>query len=150
MLTVSDTRTDATDSSGRAIVELLEGAGHTVVGRAIVPDEPDRIRHWTNQALREPACQAVIVTGGTGIARRDTTVEALSGLFEKEIVGFGELFRMLSYREVMAAAMVSRASAGVVNGRVVFLLPGSEAATRLAMTALILPELDHIIRELER
>jgi molybdopterin adenylyltransferase len=143
VLTVSDTRTEETDTSGARIQALLAEAGHTVAGYWIVADEPERIR----SRLREmsPEAQAVILNGGTGLAKRDTTFEAVEGLFEKTLDGFGELFRMLSWEQIGAAAMLSRATAGVVGGRVVFSVPGSTAAVELAMTKLILPELGHIV-----
>jgi molybdenum cofactor biosynthesis protein B len=150
VLTVSDTRTAATDMSGRAIVSALEGAGHAVTGHRIVRDEPDEVIGAIRQELREGHARVIITTGGTGISRRDSTYEALSTMFEKQLDGFGELFRMLSFQEIGAAAMLSRATAGVVSGRAMFLLPGSEAAVRLAMTRLILPELGHVVKELTK
>ena len=150
VLTVSDTRTLATETSGRAIAELLQGAGHVVVGREVVKDEPrDVARVVEDQAGRGEA-RVIITTGGTGLSSRDSTYEALTSLFSKRIDGFGELFRMISFQEIGSAAMLSRATAGIVKGCSVFLLPGSEAAVRLAMTKLILPELGHIVRELNR
>jgi molybdenum cofactor biosynthesis protein B len=143
VLTVSDTRTLETETSGAAIASLLEGAGHRVVDRQVVRDEPDQVIAAVRTALTR--VQAVITTGGTGIARRDSTYEALAGLFDKTVDGFGELFRMLSWEQVGAAAMLSRATAGTIGDRVVFLLPGSEAAVRLAMEKLILPELGHVV-----
>ncbi|MCK6555159.1 molybdenum cofactor biosynthesis protein MoaB [Candidatus Binatia bacterium] len=142
VLTVSDTRTPETDGSGRRIRELLEAAAHRVEAYALVKDEPDAIRAVI--AALPPAAVAVIVNGGTGLTRRDTTYEAVRGLLEKEIPGFGELFRMLSFADIGAAAMLSRATAGVCGERVIFVLPGSTAAVELAMTRLILPELGHV------
>ena len=150
VLTVSDTRTPENDRSGQAVVDLLGEDGHVVSGRAIVPDEPDEVTARVLQVLDEGMADVLIATGGTGIAARDRTFEAVAGLFEREMPGFGELFRMLSFEEVGAAAMLSRATAGIVNRRVVFVLPGSERAVRLAMSRLILPELGHIVRELRR
>ena len=150
VLTVSDTRTMETETSGRAIAELLEMSGHAVAGRQVVRDEPADVARVVREALANDKIEAVITTGGTGIAKRDSTYEALSGLFEKRLDGFGELFRVLSFEDIGPAAMLSRASAGVIGGRAVFLLPGSEAAVRLAMTRLILPEIGHIVRELHR
>jgi molybdenum cofactor biosynthesis protein B len=146
VLTVSDTRTDATDTSGRAIRELLLSAGHEVAASAIVPDEPEAVRVFVQAQLEGPA-QAVITTGGTGITSRDSTYEAIDALLEKRLDGFGELFRMLSYQEIGPAAMMSRACAGLVNGRIVIALPGSEAAVRLAMTKLVIPELRHLVQQ---
>ncbi|HVC20056.1 MAG TPA: molybdopterin-binding protein [Vicinamibacterales bacterium] len=150
VLTVSDTRTDATDASGRAVADLLERHGHRVAGRALVRDEPAEVRTLVEAQLADAAVQAIITTGGTGITSRDRTVEALAGLLEKRLDGFGELFRMLSYQEIGAAAMMSRAVAGVARRKILIALPGSEAAVRLAMTKLVLPELSHLVREVSR
>jgi molybdenum cofactor biosynthesis protein B len=144
VLTVSDTRTPETDASGARIRALLEGAGHHVAAYAILPDEPARIRAWVEERLGEPALDAVITNGGTGLAARDTTYEAVTALLDKRLDGFGELFRMLSYAEVGAAAMLSRAAAGVARGKLVVALPGSTKAVELAMTKLLLPELPHM------
>jgi len=143
VVTISDTRTAADDRSGQRIQELLRAGGHAVEHYAIVPDEPARI---IGELERLPsAVEAVITSGGTGLARRDTTFEAVQRVLEKEIVGFGELFRMLSYDEIGAAAMLSRATAGVAGGRVLFCVPGSTAAVELAMTKLIVPQLAHVV-----
>jgi molybdenum cofactor biosynthesis protein B len=150
ILTISDTRTEATDSSGRTICDLLWAEGHQVTGRKIVRDEPDQVRDAIVAQLGRPDVQVVITTGGTGITSRDTTYEAISGLLDKRLDGFGELFRMLSYQEIGSAAMLSRAVGGLAKGKVVLSLPGSEAAVRLAMTRLILPELGHLVREASR
>ncbi len=150
VLTVSDTRTESTDTSGRAIDELLLGAGHHVAGRAIVNDDPEQIRAAIERQLSVPAVQVVITTGGTGITSRDSTYEVVSALLQKRIDGFGELFRMLSYDEIGSAAMLSRAVAGLASGRIVIALPGSEAAVRLAMEKLVIPELGHMVREANR
>jgi molybdopterin adenylyltransferase len=150
VLTISDTRTDETDTGGRAIATLLTEGGHRVVARAIVRDEPAQVRAFVEQQTADPQVQAIITTGGTGISSRDTTYEAMVALLDKRLEGFGELFRMLSYQEIGAAAMLTRASAGVSHGRIVISLPGSEHAVRLAMTRLILPELGHLVREVSR
>ncbi len=150
VVTISDTRTEETDSSGRTIVRLLIGAGHELVGRSIVRDEPGQVRNAIERQLANPDVQAIITTGGTGISSRDGTYEVVSRLFHKELTGFGELFRMLSFGEVGAAAMLSRATAGLVANRIILSLPGSEAAVRLAMEKLILPELGHLVREATR
>lgn len=150
VLTVSDTRTLETDTSGRAIAEALITAGHTVVARELVPDEPVKVADAIRAHLGRNDVRAVITTGGTGISRRDSTYEAVSALFDKRLDGFGELFRMLSFAQVGSAAMLSRACAGVACGAAVFVLPGAEAAVRLAMDKLILPELGHIVREMSR
>jgi molybdenum cofactor biosynthesis protein B len=150
VLSMSDTRTLAQDTSAQAIVDLLEAAGHTVVGRALLRDEPTEVTALVGAEIERRAARVIITTGGTGIAKRDSTYEALVGLFDKTIVGFGELFRMLSFQEIGAAAMLTRATAGVAGGCAIFVLPGSEHAVRLAMTRLILPELGHIARELTK
>lgn len=150
VLTVSDTRTFETDTSGRAIQEMLEAAGHRVTGRDIVRDEPADVVARVRGRLDDRLTQVVITTGGTGITSRDGTFEAIDGLFEKRLTGFGELFRMLSYEDIGAAAMMSRATAGTARGRAIFVLPGSEAAVRLAMTRLIVPELGHVVQQLAR
>ncbi len=147
VVTVSDTRTEETDSSGAAIRELLAGAGHEVVRYAIVPDEPERIRALIGEIRAAGAARAVIVNGGTGISRRDRTFEAVSALLDKKLDGFGELFRSLSYAEIGSAAMLSRAVAGLSGELVIFSVPGSSAAVRLAMEKLILPELGHVVGE---
>jgi molybdopterin adenylyltransferase len=142
VLTISDTRSEADDTSGARIRDLLRESGQRLGFYRIVPDEPDRIVEVLSSA---PATTRVIIcNGGTGLARRDTTYEAIARLLEKEIRGFGELFRMLSYEQIGAAAMLSRATAGVAGGRVIFALPGSTKAVELAMTKLILPELGHL------
>ena len=150
VLTISDTRRVNTDTSGRAIAELLESSGHHVVGRGIVRDDPDSIRAELLKQLKDPSARIVITTGGTGITSRDSTYEVVSSLLEKRLEGFGELFRMLSYHEIGPAAMLSRACAGTVMGKIIVSLPGSENAVRLAMTKLLLPELGHLVRELSR
>jgi len=148
-VTVSDTRTAESDASGARIRTALEGAGHRVVSYAILPDEPARIRRHVEDALADQAVRAVIVNGGTGIAPRDTTYEALVSLFEKRLEGFGELFRMLSWEQVGAAAMLSRAAAGVARGKILVSLPGSPDAVGLAMDRLLVPELGHMAHLLE-
>jgi molybdenum cofactor biosynthesis protein B len=150
VLSMSDTRTRAEDTSAQAIVNLLQEAGHTVVGRELLKDEPAEVAALVKAEIARGAARVILTTGGTGIARRDSTYEALVGLFEKTIDGFGELFRMLSFQEIGPAAMLSRATAGVAGGCAIFVLPGSEHAVRLAMTRLILPELGHIARELTK
>ena len=150
VLTVSDTRTANSDTSGRAIRALLEAAGHTVVGTSIVRDDPDQVTASVRRALQDAPTQVVITTGGTGITSRDGTFEAVDRLLEKRLEGFGELFRMLSFGEIGAAAMMSRATAGTVTGKAIFVLPGSENAVRLAMNRLIIPELGHVVQQLQR
>ena len=150
ILTISDTRTLATDASGRTICDLLWADGHQVTGRKVVRDEPDQVREAVETQLANPDVQVIITTGGTGITSRDTTYEAIAGLLEKRLDGFGELFRMLSYQEIGSASMLSRAVGGLARGKVILALPGSEPAVRLAMTKLILPELGHLVREASR
>jgi molybdenum cofactor biosynthesis protein B len=150
VLTVSDTRTLQTETSGRTIAKLLTDAGHTLVGRDLVRDEPGDVARVVRAQAERGDVRAIITTGGTGITSRDTTYEALTALFSKRIDGFGELFRMLSFQEIGSAAMMSRATAGVIGRCAVFVLPGSENAVRLAMTRLVLPELGHVARELGR
>lgn len=150
VLTISDTKTVSTDTSGALIRERLAGAGHRVIGHAIVPDDPVQVAAVIRQGCTDAAVQAFVLTGGTGVTSRDSTFEAVEALLDKRLTGFGELFRMLSYQEIGAAAMLSRAQAGVVSGRALFSLPGSPGACRLALDSLILPELGHIIREIHR
>ena len=150
VLTVSDTRTRETDTSGRAIRALLEEAGHGVAGSALVRDDPDQVTGIVRKQLADPATRVIVTTGGTGITSRDGTFEAVDRLFEKRLTGFGELFRMLSFQEIGSAAMLSRAAAGTVGGKAIFVLPGSENAVRLAMTRLIVPELGHIAQQLAK
>ncbi len=150
VLTVSDTRDERTDTSGAAIAALLEEAGHAITGRQIVPDEPGEVQRVLRQQLAAPDAQVIITTGGTGVTGRDTTYEAVCTLLQKRLDGFGELFRMLSYQEIGSAAMLSRACGGIAGGKIVFVLPGSENAVRLALTRLIVPELGHLLREVSR
>ncbi len=150
IVTVSDTRTEATDSAGAAIGDLLRAAGHHVVGREIVKEDPELVRGTIERQLANPDVQVIITTGGTGITSRDSTYEGVSALLDKRLDGFGELFRMLSYEQIGSAAMMSRACAGLVSGRIVAALPGSEAAVRLAMERLLIPELGHLVREASR
>lgn len=142
IVTASDTRTEDDDLSGAAVRELFEGAGHQVTYYEIVPDAPAKIAHAIITHL--PTLDAIVVNGGTGLTRRDTTADVVRSLLDKEIEGFGELFRMLSFEQVGAAAMVSRAVAGVRQGRFIAALPGSTRACRLAMEKLILPQIGHI------
>jgi molybdopterin adenylyltransferase len=150
IVTVSDTRTDETDASGRAIADLLTAAGHHVAGRTIVRDDPDLVRGTIERQLASPDVYAIITTGGTGITSRDSTYEAVSGMLQKRLDGFGELFRMLSYQQIGSAAIMSRACAGLAAGRIVVCLPGSEAAVRLAMEKLVIPELGHLVQQASR
>lgn len=150
VITVSDTRTRATDRSGQIMRERLENAGHRVIGYEIVPDEPELINRVLDEHAANPACQAILFNGGTGIARRDTTFDVIAGRLEKTLPGFGELFRMLSYAEIGAAAMLSRATAGVFRGRLVISTPGSSNAVSLAMDKLVASELAHLVYEVTK
>ena len=150
IVTVSDTRTEATDTSGRAITDLLTAAGHVVAGRAIVKDDAEMVRGTLERQLASADVQAIITTGGTGVTARDSTYEVVSSLLQKRLDGFGELFRMLSFQQIGPAAMMSRACAGIVAGHVVVSLPGSEAAVRLALERLLIPELGHLVQQATR
>lgn len=150
VITCSDTRTPETDTSGQLIRKLLEERGHTVVGYHLVKDDPAQIQLWIARGTANDAVQAIIINGGTGISRRDSTFEAVDAMLEKRLAGFGEIFRLLTYQDIGSPAIMSRATAGVINGRVLFSTPGSENAVRLAMEKLILPELGHLIRELTK
>jgi molybdenum cofactor biosynthesis protein B len=149
VVTASDTRGEAEDESGAFLREALVRAGHALAGYRIVKDEPEAIRAALAEAAAARA-DAVVVNGGTGIAARDRTYEAVAALLEKRLDGFGELFRMLSFAEIGPAAMLSRAVAGVWGGRAVFSVPGSLAAVRLAWERLVGPELGHVVRELRK
>ena len=142
VLTVSDTRTPEDDTSGTLVVERLEGAGHAILERRIVRDERAELETALREWAAEPAVEVVITTGGTGITGRDVTPEAASAVYTKAIPGFGELFRWLSYEEIGAATVQSRAQAGLAGSTLIFNLPGSSGACRLAMDAIILPQLD--------
>lgn len=149
VLTVSDSRTPETDTSGRTIRQLLENASHVIIGHAIVRDEPKEVASYVRAQVADASTQVVITTGGTGITARDGTFDAVDAMLEKRLGGFGELFRMLSFHEIGAAAMLSRATAGTVERTAIFVLPGSEPAVRLAMNRLILPELGHLAQQLQ-
>jgi molybdenum cofactor biosynthesis protein B len=150
IVTISDTRTLDDDTGGALIAELVRQSGHDVACRAIVTDDRNRIVSAVLDLAGDPAVDAVISTGGTGIARRDVTYEAVSSILDRELTGFGELFRMLSWEEIGAAAMLSRATAGAIGSTAVFALPGSRNAIRLAMEQLILPEITHVVHEIRK
>ena len=150
VLTVSDTRTPETDTGGDAVQGALEGAGHAVVDRTIVRDDVARIRTALVNALARADVDAVVTSGGTGISARDTTYEVVDRMIEKRLDGFGEIFRMLSYEEIGAAAIMSRAVAGAVGTKLVASLPGSRNAVRLAMEKLLVPEIAHVVFELRK
>jgi molybdenum cofactor biosynthesis protein B len=147
VITVSDTRSLETDTGGALVAELLGAQGHPVIDRLLVRDELAAIQSAVRGALAHPEVGAVLLTGGTGIAERDVTPEALRSLLDRELPGFGELFRMLSYQEVGSAALLSRALAGTAGGRLVAALPGSRSAIRLGLEKLLLPELGHLVAE---
>ena len=150
ILTISDTRTPATDTGGDTIEELMRGAGHRIVERSIVRDEASSIRTKLVDLLTRSDVEAVVTTGGTGISARDTTYEVVDGLLEKKLDGFGEIFRILSYEEIGAAAILSRALAGAVGPKFVACLPGSRNAVRLAVEKLLVPEIAHVVFELRK
>ena len=150
IVTLSDTRTPETDKSGQRIHELLESANHNVARYQLIPDDPDMLRSILSELLGSSDIDGVITNGGTGISRRDTTIEVVESLLTQTLPGFGELFRMLSYQEIGSGALLSRAVGGVAGGKLVFALPGSAGAVELAMTKLILPELKHLMHELRK
>jgi molybdenum cofactor biosynthesis protein B len=150
IVTVSDSRTPETDTNARFLRERIEASGHRVAGYRLIPDEPARVEQALEELAGEGEARIVLFNGGTGISRRDTTYDALSRRLEKELPGFGELFRMLSWEQVGSAAMLSRATAGVYREVVVVSTPGSPAAVRLAWEELIEPELEHLAWEVGR
>ncbi len=150
VVTLSDTRTEATDKSGRMIRELLEKSGHSIGHYSVVRDEPADLQPLLVELLGQANLDVVITNGGTGISRRDQTVLVLERHITQPLPGFGELFRMLSWQEIGSGAMLSRAIAGISNGKLLFALPGSTAAVELGMTKLILPELKHLLSELRK
>jgi molybdenum cofactor biosynthesis protein B len=150
VITVSDSRTLETDGSGQLLQQLLQESGHRVGAYTIIPDEPSQIQLQLTQWCDRPDLDVFIFNGGTGISRRDTTYDALSQLLEKTLPGFGELFRWLSYQEIGSRAIASRAMAGVYRQKLVFSLPGSTKAVKLALEKLILPELIHLVTQLYR
>jgi len=150
VVTCSDTRTPDSDTSGKLICNLLKAQGHTIADYRVLKDEPADIRNLLLQASKQDTIQIVIINGGTGISRRDSTFEAVDGFLEKRLDGFGELFRYLSYQDIGSPAMLSRATAGVHGRLVIFSIPGSQGAVRLGMEKLILPEMGHIVGELTK
>lgn len=148
VITVSDTRSPDTDRSGQLIQQLLQAAHHQVVDYVLLKDEPDSIQSHLKLLVQRSEVEAIILNGGTGIAPRDTTYDAIERLLDKTLPGFGELFRWLSYQEIGSRAMASRAVGGVCQGKLVFSLPGSSNAVKLAMEKLILPELTHLVQQL--
>lgn len=150
VITCSDTRTPETDTSGYRIMHLLRDAGHMVAAYHLVKDDPKKIKAKIKAALTDKKVQAIIINGGTGIARRDSTFEAVDAMLEKRLDGFGEVFRYLTYQDIGSPAIMSRATAGIIKGRVLFSTPGSENAVKLAMEKLILPELGHLVQQLSK
>ncbi|MBM7692889.1 molybdenum cofactor biosynthesis protein B [Peribacillus deserti] len=151
VITVSDTRTKENDKSGQTMIELLTSSGHKADQYEIVTDEKDQIHDAIVRGLEMESIDAILINGGTGMAKRDVTIETVEEMVEKEMPGFGEIFRMLSYQEdIGSSAILSRAAAGIAHNKVIFAAPGSTGAVRLAMNKLILPELGHIIRELRK
>lgn len=147
VITVSDTRTLETDRGGQRVVDLLTAGGHVAISREIVRDDPREIEPVVRKLADPDATDAILITGGTGIADRDRTFETISGLLTKTMPGYGELFRMLSFAEIGPAAMLSRAIGGVMNKVVILTMPGSVAAVQLAMDQLIVPEIGHLVYE---
>lgn len=150
VITVSDTRTLETDTGGALVIERIESAGHRVEGREIIPDDPAVMQPLLESLRDDDQIDAVLMTGGTGITSRDMTFETVTGLLTKPLPGYGELFRMLSYEEIGAAAMLSRATGGLMERTLLLTMPGSRAAVSLAMDRVILPELAHLVREARR
>lgn len=151
VITISDTRTEETDRSGKKMMEMLESHGHIVQKYEIVKDEQTLIRSAVLSGCEDPEIDVVLTNGGTGIAKRDETIEAIQTIIEKEITGFGELFRYLSYVEdIGSAAMLSRAISGIALDTAIFSVPGSTGAVKLAMEKLILPELGHVLKEIRK
>lgn len=147
VITISDTRTKETDTSGKKIVDSMTAAGHKILAWEIVPDEPARIKPLIEKLRESPELDVILMTGGTGIGSRDQTFETVSSLLDKTLPGFGEIFRVLSYEEIGPAAMLSRAIGGLIGRTILLSMPGSTAAVRLAMEKLIVPEIGHLVRE---
>jgi molybdenum cofactor biosynthesis protein B len=150
VVTLSDTRDAKTDTSGQLIQRLLRGAGHTVSRHQIIPDDPGTLRPLLAQLLADDGTDAILTNGGTGIAKRDQTIDVIEALIDQPLPGFGELFRTLSWQQVGSAAMMSRATAGIAQGKPLFAMPGSSKAVDLAMNQLILPQLRHVLWELRK
>lgn len=147
VMTVTDSRTEASDESGALMKELLTNAGHRVVRYILLPNEEELVRSEVSGWLDSGDLDAVLITGGTGLSSRDRSIEAVRPLLDKELPGFGELFRSLSFGEIGPAAMMSRATCGIARGRIVVSLPGSKAAVRLAFERLLLPQLRHLVQQ---
>ena len=149
VITVSDTRTKETDKSGRMVRQLLTDSGHKILNYQIVKDEPEQIKKLLFSWNKHEELQVIIINGGTGIAPRDTTFDVVSSWLEKTLPGFGEIFRYLSFQEIGSRAIASRAVAGVKNNKLIFSLPGSSNAVKLAVNELILPELNHLVKQMQ-
>jgi molybdopterin adenylyltransferase len=150
VVTVSDTRTEETDKSGKIIKDALTAQGHEIIDYRIIPDEPEQISALLDELASREDSDAIVFNGGTGISRRDTTFDVIDRMLEKKLDGFGELFRWLSWYEIGAASMLSRATAGTYKGTLVFLTPGSSNAVKLAMEKLIAPEVAHMVFEIRK
>jgi molybdenum cofactor biosynthesis protein B len=150
VITLSDTRNESTDTSGKKIRELLRKAGHTLSHYHIIPDDPAQLAPLIGELLMRNDVDVILTNGGTGISRRDQTIGVIERVIDLPLPGFGELFRMLSYEQIQSGAMLSRAIGGIARGKLIFAMPGSTKAVELAMTKLIIPELKHLIRELTR
>lgn len=150
VITLSDTRNESTDISGKRIRELLTEAGHTLAHYRILPDDPLQLAPLVSEYLMRGDIDVILTNGGTGISRRDQTIDVIERVIQQPLPGFGELFRMLSYEQIQSGAMLSRAIGGITRGKLIFAMPGSTKAVELAMTKLILPELRHLIAELRK
>ena len=150
VLTISDSRTERDDESGKLIRQKLSQSGHRVMFYSILKNEADSIKKKIHELLRQQELQVIITSGGTGVSHRDITVETIAPILEKKLDGFGQLFRFLSYQEIGTAAIMSRAFAGVAQRKVILCLPGSPGAANLAMDKIILPEIGHMVREATR
>jgi molybdenum cofactor biosynthesis protein B len=150
VVTLSDTRTESTDTSGQAIRDLLSAQGHTLTDYRLIPDDAAVLKSLLDQFLASPNIDAVLTNGGTGISPRDQTIEIVTQLLDRPLPGFGELFRMLSWEQIKSGSMLSRAEGGVARGKLLFAMPGSTKAVQLAMERLILPELRHLVSELKK
>jgi len=148
IITLSDTRTADTDTSGKKIFTLLQEQGHTIAETHLIKDDPMQLRALLDQLLMTKEIDVILTNGGTGISRRDQTIHVIEEVIDTPLPGFGELFRMLSYQQIGSGAMLSRALGGIAKGKLLFAMPGSTGAVELAMTKLILPELGHLLREL--
>src|SRR5262245_50104879 len=150
VITVSDTRTVETDTGGKTVIDHLTTAGHSVVFREIIPDEPSRMKPLLISLCDRDDVDVILMTGGTGITSRDQTYETVSGLLDKPLPGYGEIFRMLSFQDIGPAAILSRAVGGLIGRKVLLTMPGSPAAVRLAMEKIIVPQIPHLMREAQR